>query len=74
MVLVLILSPIYQNLFFSLTKVIFTKGAEMSSKGQIINLNIWENGIFFNKIFQHGSDLLLGIEIHPNTSHKAVTA
>jgi hypothetical protein len=55
----------------SLTKAISTEGVQLSSKGQIITLQIGKNEIFFETIFQHG---FLGIELHPIPIHIAATA
>jgi hypothetical protein len=68
---------LYQQLMvhlFSLTKAIDTKGVHLSIKGQIITLQIVRNKIYFDTIFKHGSDQLLGSEIHHNPNHIAATA
>jgi hypothetical protein len=70
---VLYIPKLMVNLF-SLTKAISTKGVQLSSKGQIITLQIGKNENFFDIIFQHGSGQLLGIKIHPNPNHIAATA
>jgi hypothetical protein len=59
---------------FSLSKAISTKGVQLSSKGQIITLQIEKNAVFFDSIFQHGSGKLLGIEILPFSNHVAASA
>jgi hypothetical protein len=59
---------------FSLTKALETKGVKLSSQGQIISLIYGPHVICFDKVFKHGSGRLLGIDIHPNPNHIAVTA
>jgi hypothetical protein len=61
------------NLFF-LTKALETQGVKISSHGQLISLIYGPHEICLDKVFKHGSGQLLGIDIHPNPNHSAVTA
>jgi len=70
---VLYIPKLMVNLF-SLTKALETKGVKLSSQGQIISLIYGPHEICFDKVFKHGSGRLLGIDIHPNPNHIAVTA
>jgi hypothetical protein len=51
-----------------------TKGVKLSSQGQLISLIYGPQEFFFDKVFKHGSGRLLGIDVHPNPHHIAVTA
>jgi hypothetical protein len=47
---------------------------KLSSQGQLISSIYGPHEICFDKVLKHGSGRLLGIDIHPNTNHIAVTA
>jgi hypothetical protein len=66
---VLYIPEIMFNLF-SLTKAISTNGVQLSSKGQIITIQIGKIEI----IFDTGSGQLLDSELHPIPNHFAATA
>jgi hypothetical protein len=70
---VLFIPKLMVNLL-SLTKAIKNTGVALSSKCQIISLNVGTTEIYFDKAFKHESWCLLGIEIYPTANHIAATA
>jgi hypothetical protein len=64
----------FDGQMFVLTKAISTKGVQISSKGQIITLQIGKNEIFFDSIFQHGSGQLFKPFGHQHVTHYVWTS
>jgi hypothetical protein len=58
----------------SLSKALETQGVKLSSQSQLISLIYGPHEMWFDKVFKHGPGRLLGIDIHPNPNHIAVTA